>query len=336
MTIWIIWCGNSDGPDMVNYLSRYKTILSQPFELQNIAQSLFFVSLWLGKKCNLTFYAYRGIMTAALLLLEVKAIRRLTDKVNVVLFFYLTTEFFVEGVQLRNFFALPFLLWGTVFLVEKKALWRVKFSVALMLAVLFHVSFLIYFVYMLIPDDLYDIKKVKSLTLYAVCAFLFFFVARSNLVVVLNVLMRVDKTRATGFSQGQTRFGAFVPVVLQLYAVAFLYYITMEISKVKKIVAGQNEQIQNDERKTLTFLWLSTITCFFLPLSLMNLTYYRLIRNILPITFCGIAIGSRYLKRRTTFMAGTIVYVILWIWAEFFVFSGYENIVMPLFKYRLF
>lgn len=334
-TIWFIWCGNSNGPDMINYLYRYKTILNQSFEIENIAQSLFFVSMWIGKKCSLTFYEYREIMTAVLLLVEIAAIRRLTNKVNVVLFLYLTAEFFVEGVQLRNFFALPFLMWGTVFIVEKKPHWRPKFAVAIMGAFLFHVSFLIYFVYLLIPENLHDMRKLKRWLLYAVGAFAFFFVAKSNLAFILNILQQIDKTRAVGFSQSQTRLGPLVPFVLQFYAVAFLYYITVEISKIKKVV-GQNELIQNDEKKIRTFLWISAVTCFLLPFSLLNLTYYRLIRNTLLIVFCGIAIGSRYLNRRAAFHAWVAVYIAMWVWAEFEIFSGYENIVTPLFEYRMF
>lgn len=251
-TIWFIWCGNSNGPDMVNYLYRYKTI-SGPFEIENIAQSLFFASMWIGKKCSLTFYEYREIMTAVLLLVEIIAIRRLTNKVNVVLFLYLTAEFFVEGVQLRNFFALPFLMWGTVFIVEKKPHWRPKFAIAIMVAFLFHVSFLIYFVYLLIPENLYDMRKLKRWLLYAVGAFAFFFVAKSNLAFILNILQQIDKTRAVGFSQGQTRLGPLVPFVLQLYAVAFLNYITVEISKIKKMWGKMNSSKMMKRKYELFF-----------------------------------------------------------------------------------
>ena len=223
-----------------------------------------------------------------------------------------------------------FVLFGVLLLIRRNPGWRIWYILTILIAAFIHNTFVVYLIFLFLPAPHSSIRKI--IWVYGLLALgltIFFFMFRNHLNVITNVLMAYDERRTLQFSHYVTKWGTFVPVILQGMAIYTVRFIRLKLSKRHNISQQDLQTIQ-------TILGIDLLACFFLPLCILQITFYRLIRNLLLVNWAAIGIGSYYLRKNLIFNLLVIAYMTAWMIAEFRLMNTFEAIVQPLFSSNLY
>ena len=134
--------------------------------------------------------------------------------------------------------------------------------------------------------------------------------------------MFINDTRMI-FFDSKTRLGALPVIVLYYFAIWLMWEFSikkkMEIPEFKKGIVYT---------AFLIFLCMGIA----LPLVVLNLTFYRIIKNITLLCYCIMAttyMKMKYLNSRVTIMLFSIVLAVGWLIFETVIYGSYETVVDP-------
>lgn len=333
----LIWVFNIKGPDILNYFSQYKNINRASF-YNNGYQLLYNNIMYFFASKNFSFYAYRLIVSGIALLIIWRVFWKLEVNIYTVLTMYMLTQFFLDGIQIRNFLGLPFLIIALSFCMKKRERWRLYTALFVFFASLIHDSYGVYFILLLVPDIIDDgarLIKVHALTASVLC--MIFFLGRGYISVVVNMISSVDSNRALSYSMNSTNYGPIIVIFLQVFAIFVSYYLYKCLQKNQlyfQNVYGETVFL-SDMLMAKRIFWINIICLYLLPFSFIQLTFYRLIRNLLLINFGSFAIISKYDRRNLYVFFLGAVYVLIWQITEFYILNDIKTIVKPFFESNL-
>ncbi|WP_295799628.1 EpsG family protein [uncultured Treponema sp.] len=145
--LWILFAFNTENPDRENYVTFYKTLKK--------------ISYWSGlepgfvlfiKLCHKLNFSYQNFLTLYSFLglsFLFNFILRYSKKPVTVATLFVLYPYFFQIVQIRFFFASCISIWGFHFLIDKKKWHNLKFIFTILCACLFHISSLMYFLFLL-------------------------------------------------------------------------------------------------------------------------------------------------------------------------------------------
>lgn len=327
----LLWVGNTEGPDIANYEMTYSRV-SFVLKEKGSYQFIYYSVMWLLNSLGMTFYEYRFIITLVGLIILFICIRKFNTNIHLVIFMYLLTEFFLDGIQIRNFLAMSFLIIGIVILVERKKFWRLWYTFIIIVASLIHISFFVYLIFLFIPSSNYNkgkLIKVHGIVGLLLTLFILSF-GRQLLDVLISLLIYVDARKVESYTQVSSNFGAIIPITLQLLGIFVSRHVYRNLSRLKQNKPN-DKKIEKDCNVTKTFFWINLLSCYLIPFSIIEITFYRLIRNIVLINFITLGIGKKYFKESNNILLIIIIYIIAWITTEFFILNDLEKIVLPFF-----
>ena len=332
ISITLIWVGNTQGPDIDNYLLNYNFSNNL---LSNNLQIIYNGIIEIAHNANLTFYQYRAFITVIVLIALGAEYSLFAKNIHGIIIIYLCHLFFLDGIQIRNFIAMPFFILGMLFLIKHEKRWRIKYSICIVLASMCHVSFVAYLVLLCIPNGQYKRNKlIKMHGIAAVAVVLFVFTYKSRLIYFVQAMNLIDASRAESYSQVATNMGAMIPIVLQFLSILTTGYVFWRLSRIHYRYPDNTELISDLEKCKYIF-WINLIGCYLLPFSMIQLTFYRLIRNILPINYLAIHYGRKYCKD-SNLMIIIILYLGIWMFAEYSLLNSFDVIVTPFFSNNLY
>ncbi len=332
VSILLIWVWNNSGPDISNYVAQYSVIDQADFST-NGYQIIYNIVMYLFAKSGFSFYTYRLILSLVSLVALFFTLKVINPNVHVVILMYLLTQFFLDGIQIRNFFALPFLYVAIVIYLKKPRKWKIWYVIFVLLASLVHISFIVYLVFLLVPDS----PKMDSISirLHFIISFVICFVlmiGRRYVPLLVSLISSVDAHRANSYSVNQTNFGPFISIGLQLLSVFCIRYCYLRMNRTQngcEIMSTDEYTIDIETVKRI--YWLNIIGLYLVPFSFVQLTFYRLIRNILLINFSAFGITNKYYRRSTNLFLVGFIYVVVWIIVEFVILNNYQTIIEPFF-----
>ena len=332
--ILLLWVGNGDGPDIANYHIHFVTSGERLFKYR-LYQILYNYPMFFFREFNFSFYQYRFWVTLLSCGIIYKSLCKFNTNIHLVLFAYLCLEFFMEGIQMRNFLAIPFLLVGFVILAKRMFCWRVWFLLTIGLATSIHSSFLAYSIFVFIPSSNVRIKNkmLWACLLGAIGVIAFFFFFRSQLGFLINALVSFDETRGLHYTQKTTRLGILVPIFLQSLAIYIVNFIRLKISQCND---KSKKNIAADIQTVTTILWIDVLATYLISFCILELTFYRLIRNLLLINWVAIGIGTKYFHKDMIFRFMKWGYLFSWIIAEFVIWNDWKNILPYFFTSNLY
>lgn len=327
----LIWTGNIVGPDIENYISQYNYPMAR---LTNGGIEIIYnYLLYFFSSRGVDFYVFRYIISFAGLAVIFLSMGKIETKTHMLLVLYALSQFFLDGIQIRNFLALPFFILAIITLIKGERHWKIKYVCFVLLATLIHVSFLIYFIFLLIPEkDLKNRRMIKIHGLVSVILCMVFFFGRQYLGIIVKLISSIDLSRATSYSQVATNMGSLICILLQFAGIGVSYYNYWKVKR-HNIIYGNMDCL---EGRLYRILWINFLAIYLLPFSMIQLTFYRLIRNLVLFNFSSSIIAIRYYPRkyRYKFWAVLIVYLLLWQVCEFHVLNQYEVIVEPFFVFN--
>lgn len=262
--LWIIAGCNTQNADLLNYYNYY-TRNFVDVEVLDLADPGFNYLNKLFNDCGISFELYHMILYGLLLFFVSFQIWKRSKRPILISLIYIFTAYFADVIQLRNFLALLFLMLGLFAIVDKNEKYpKFKFFIWNLLASSIHITFVFYFVFLLV-----DIKFRPSFIIIG--SILLSFLGHSilaNLSVVPYIANNPFLSyRAETYMESSSYWSILICTVQYL-----LHYYVCKIC-----VANTSCSIIDKNR----LMSLVVLTSILLVMSSVNMTVFRLFRNLL-------------------------------------------------------
>lgn len=220
------------------------------------------------------FYSFSVIFSTILIFFVVKKSNTDFHFFTVVYMLY----YIFLNAQLKNQIGLSFFLLGIYCLYRLKRINGILLFLAFtLLAASFHPVFLLYFIFVLVRFKRLN-KVIRFLSVVSVIAIIVSFVFKEiGFVKTMGsyFLSMLGESRYEDYFSTSTRFGALPIIIISLLMVYLSYFNQKNVLIDRRFERGfsRNESIQ-------MVYYISLLSLLFVPLVTVNVTFYRIIRNL--------------------------------------------------------
>ena len=272
------------------------------------------------------FYIFRNGIIFIFLLILFFSIKKWVSNPHYVIALFSSYLIILNAEQLRYFLAFVIFSIGISFLIysnnKRKKIIYVCF---LLIASSIHFSFLIYLVFLLVSIN----SKSKKEIIIAIYVLLFCVIVflNDNQIPGLSILLQsIDNYKINVYLNQTTNLGFLFPFLLHISSIVLTYW-ALKLSIISKDV----ENIQS-----IRYIYnLNLITILFFPLFMLQLTFYRLARNILIINYyvyAQIRTSQKIsLDNRRIFSIIMWLSVFLWIFIDLVITTPSQSLLIPFF-----
>lgn len=322
--------------DLYNYAIRYENVM----ESNSSREIGFQILIQCFKVFHIDFATFRTIMLLIGLVLIILHIKRITKDASFFMLIYMSYFIFLDGEQLRNFYALIIFVCAFKYLFQDTKSGTLKYIVLILLASTIHTSFLIYLA-LLIAKSKIDISKLM-IKLIPIVTIIMLILARYTDVqsLILGAFGSEEDSRASYYSEASSDLAWIVPSTIYIWNILIIKY-CWSLAKNKKWNYEIKKYSLKDakikiykEYVPMEFVferlyWINIVGLLFLPLCLNSLVFYRINRNLVMINL--IFISSMYNKQRKIkgktipiFILVLILMIGYWIF-DFSIYYLWEN-----------
>lgn len=307
--------GSTSDPDWLGYFAHYVTsnsnTLSIEFGYKTIQQ--IFYSL------GFEYQMFRLSISLLSFSLMYYILNKFIGKKSWSLFLFSYSLFlvFYDSIQIRNFIGFLFVLLGLFFLFEKKRN-KIVFIICVLIGASFHISMVVYLIFL--------IPYLKNYNFY-LFFILLFSVTISSLIVfngmrvpfIEPILSSIDGEKYLTYFKEGTSLGSLYPIILQIINYIYIYIIS------RFYVDKENTLYHNQ-----IILNINLLSFSFVPFFMVNLNFYRFIRNIV---FLNLIIGQRIYndlssqKQKISLVSITIIYILAWCFYGFVINNEFSLVV---------
>ena len=334
----IMMAANVNNPDYYNYLKSYNYIEA----LKGSEWGYYY----LAKFCSnlgVGYHQFKFIIAILGLLLIHSTVRRYLKKCTLFYLLYFLCPFMIDATQLKNFLAMSFFIFAVPFLTESTLKGKLKYVLLIVMAASFQITA---FVYLPIAF-LGNVEKNKLITLILIIVIILSVVIGLNRSFVIYLAGLISSSlgnfddRIIEFSSVDTTYGFIIYWGLQIISFFLIKWAkkSYENSYQEDIQEKLLINNKNFEYKLIKLLDVINIYSFiFLPFYVIQLTYGRFLRNILPLNYIILILAYRKNKvvegkitlHTTLMFSSLIIYAALNFY--FMIYMEYnDTIIKPLF-----
>ena len=292
-----------DGTTIMHDLESYERKYEFYEDLLNPFEFSFRIINTIGNNFGLSFEGFYMIVTAVIISLLFYTIIKLRGNVHLFVVAFMLYFISVTISQIRNQCAMVTLFallpWAISYDNFTLGLWgKIKIAFCLLLASSFHASYLVFLLPFLAANER-KFVHLKALSIFLTLAFVaLFFLKQVSFIQIMVMLFIADteylQERFGDYAESTTGFISLVPITIYVLLLLGLYFWK------KRIISSLGDKKMVDFSNYIfnVVLWSSS----FLPLLLLNATFYRYTRDIslLGIICLGIGVSSQ-VKRKTTY-----------------------------------
>ena len=232
----------------------------------------------IGSYFTSDFYIFRSGIIALFLLMLFFTIKKWSPSPHYVIAFYTSYSSILSSEQLRYFLAFVLFIVGlSQFIYSQNKQKKLIFGLFLILAITIHFSFAIYFIFFI--NGFSENNRREKIIALLVLLFCIVIYLNSNQIPGLSaVLNEVENYKVSVYFNQSTKLGFLYPF--------FLHFLSILLMRWALIIANKTD---NEELKANinNIYKLNLIAVIFFPLYMLQLTFYRLARNILMINYFG-------------------------------------------------
>lgn len=328
LALYILMSGNSEGPDIIGTIHVY----SHPDEftfndpgyqlLQSLSYNVF----------NIDFVYFRYFLTSFCVLFIWRTIRFYNTGGHLMIALYMLYLFFMDTIQMRNFFAQVIVLYAFKYLLSERRTDHYKFIIYVLLASSMHVATLVYLL-LIIPKF---INKKKTLVLFGVLGAGIFVlsvlakIAGSNFVRIVISMIITEGSRGEGYFESETNLSGLAISFTIVLGIFYCYYMKKRLS-----IYGESSRafMLSDNLFTSNIIML-----VFLSMLLININFYRYFRNFLLLIYlCAELYLDSYKengRRRWGGLLSIILITSLWFIMDIIIINGFDECVVPIFEHN--
>lgn len=314
----IIMLGSYSAPDYLSYLNDYTLMIETGTSSFKDVGFVFIENFFVNLNFNYSFFRLSIIIVSIILIY-----RGLKDyKINFhyIISLYMTYQFFMDTMQLRNFLAVSIFIYGLQYILNMEKKNKFKYLIFVLIASSVHSSIIIYSIFIIFEFLLSKKKILKiALTISTICSIvIYFFPSIINNFSFLFKIINKEDIFLRYFSNVGKSLGFILPL-LSFLICCCLYQLFFK------------DKLQLMSKQ----IWgLNVISMFFFPLIVIDPTWYRVIRNLNILNYSGFWL---LYNQEDTFKMKLISYfipyfiVIIWFIIECLIWIGPEKI-LPIFQ----
>lgn len=314
--IWILFWGNTNNPDLSNYMIYYEEVKMNVITFSNDLREpgYFFINL-IFAKLGFSYHYFMAVVTLICYLLIFSTIRKYTNNYNCILLLYCIHLFIFDIIQIRNFISVSLFIFAIRFLIKDNIKNRVKYTLIICIASTIHTTSLFFLLALLIKDNKQN-HLIKFIAIFSIlgCIIVFF---NGNKIPFISAIME-NMLRGTVRGRYLT---VEVPIryILTLFTLQVLNFTMLYLCKRNMDIAydyiSDNKNLDIIKFVNVIF-WINALSFMFLPFCMQSINFYRLMRNNNILNFTCVAITNGYFnkrdKRKLIFNTFCILAVIAW------------------------
>lgn len=298
----VIIMSNAYYSDLGTYDRWYSMIAGNNYALLRFEKGYGYFSLFCHEYLHLDFKQYLALYVTIALCLIYLSYKKVADSFSFFIFFFMLYEMFFDGIQLRNFAAAAFIIYGLVTLGKPGKKNIILYVLCVIIASLFHASSIAYMVFLVCKIDVHKLigkiktNKIITITIIILCAIMLILLERSGVFYLIiansasslmdeNVVRRIE-THSSGIGFTGPMYISILFVLYMLFIIYLdgqsLFSTKSCISKwsIHKGVIRKEFQIIDISYFYIITKRINIIALLFLPFVFMSTTYYRLIRTV--------------------------------------------------------
>lgn len=337
------YSGFNHSRDYLNYSISYANI--EHISIFNDYHIGYNLLMKIGNFLHLDFFIFRLlVITICLILIYNFIIKKYSLNHHYVLLMYLLYPLIIDSEQLRNFIAMTLMFIGLQYLKNKSFKNNIKYLFLILISASFHFVFLLYSLFLL--QGMKNRKLLIKLLIFTTLIFIIVAVINNNDIPFLNLIIdSIEDDKVIRYLTSKTNFGYLMPILLHSLSVLILYWSSRIIKRKATLICNNSKETHlNNIQQELSYvdlvLWINIICILFFPLYVINLQFYRLIRNLLILNFVVFSIASYSLKPRTFYKflynISVIISITLWFYLDLIIRTNPESVLIPFFTQNFF
>lgn len=332
--IFLLMTGYRNTSGLSNDLSNTE------FEYNNIINGLasnyeigYILIIKAGGMFTQNFYIFRSVVIGIFLFFLFWAIRKWAPSPHYVIALFSSYLIILSAEQLRYFLAFVVFVVGlSILLYSSYKFKKIFFSLSVLLAASIHLSFLVYLVFLISSFSKKEISVREKIIVCLTILFCFIVFLNSNQIPGLSqILESVDNDKVMVYMTQSTNLGFLYPFVLHFSSI-FLSLWALRLT----IKSNDEESIQ----VIRNVYKLNLLVVLFFPLFMLQLTFYRLARNMLLVNyfiFTRIRTSKEIdFNKRKLFAFMIWNSVLLWIIVDLFIKTSPEALIIPFFTENIY
>lgn len=327
--IIILMSGNTEGPDIINYIYVYSH--QDEFQFGDLGYQ--FLEDLFYNRLHLSFFQFRYLITTFCFILIYSTLSFFKINRHLFIFLYMSYLFFMDTIQIRNFIVMAMFTFSFRYLLGKKKGDWIKFVIINLLATTIQVASIINILLLLVkvitPKKLMKICVVSGTIMFGISLLIKMF-GGNVLMVVLNMVAS-DVSRGEGYYVSETHMSGLAiltTVVLGIY-----------LCKVHRDKMVQKQIDSSSLEATCTIYVGNLIMLVFASTLLVNINFYRFYRNFLPLLFIDYTIFLDSYRIKSTVRKKYLVLVLfttfLWYLFDIVFINEVQECVNPIFEHNI-
>lgn len=296
--MWILGGWNTDNGDFSNYEAMFT------YDIVNMTTSNtpdygFFLILELFKLLGLSFIQARIVIFLIYVITLSYASLKLSRKPFVVLLLYFITFFFRDVITLRNTIALIFLIHAIVIILDEKAKYKkIKFCILNFIAVTIHISFIIYFLLLLVDKKL-------NLKIIAISSIMLTFVSKPILTLFSGYIISDENGQMQNKVEGMLGSSSYFSPIICSITVILSVLLCLEANKLIK-------KRGYVDKKAHLITNMNAVLMVILIMTSLSMTFIRVYYNILLFDMILISNVMIFNKKYTPLQLVWVCWIFLW------------------------
>lgn len=302
----ILMGGNNYNPDIFAYMYNYEFRSESSDYGYQFLKNIF---IYFG----LSYEQFKLCLTIFCFFLINNTVRRFIKYPSLFYLLYFIYPFFIDIVQVRNFFIMSILIYSLPYLITDLKKDKIKFFILTLFASTIQLTAIVYLPLIMISK----IKRYKYLRFILLTIIIFCTMIALNKSLlstftlnIIAVLGNFDE-RISNYGFIQTNYGFIL-----LWAIQFTNFLMIYWSKKK---CGENKLLLKHEQNKYieTVYYINLIAFLFLPFYVFQVTFSRFMRNIIPINLIAFLItDSIYKKNKYIFRVVYISYQVMLLYID--------------------
>ncbi len=324
------------GSYIVEDQTRYQNTYYNIEALGSYAQGYKAIN-YIGNLLNLSFDAFYVVVTIICTIVIFRAIRKMECNGYIISIVFLLYYILIAADLLKNFIAFSIFLTVFPYLLSTKKKDRLKYVIGVILASLFHISFLLFLVLLIKNVDLSQLKTSKNwkrIAAVIVGIVVLIFITNGQKAVsfvsntLLSVFLRDEDTlnRYSVYTSRTTHLSAIIPI--------FLFLLTLVGLTLWKNRTRTENGVLVSLKNRAAVLNVFLVSSVLLPLVFTSAEFFRIIRDI---TIVGILYLSEtsertYIRNRLVNLMFVLLVLAGWFIFDIVIKGKWENFMLYYFN----
>lgn len=322
--IFVFMVGNNTAPDYLSYYNDYNQMMMQGYSNFSDIGFNFLERAFVNFGFN--YCVFRGAIMLCSYTLIYKGLKYFNINIHYIISLFLLYQLFMDSMQIRNFLACSIFVYSIHFLTENDYKGKIKYSFLILIAGSIHSSLLLYIVFIfkeffIRHKNIFKLIIASSLLMSLV---VFIFPNTTEIFYIILNFFGKGEAATRYFSQASKSLGFILPLLsFILYSFAFLIFNKRSYKERNNLEFGKSFYVYN------------LISMLFLPLVIIDPTWYRIMRglNIITYSHLWLMYDSIEDKRwKVMFFIGSYMLVFLWFFIECINWIGADIIYSMLIK----